>query len=120
MTNGKEILILDDDQAIVEALTLMLEDAGYAVRMWQGRETVEDLLENVPGMLLLDIWLSGKDGRDLCRYLRSQPKTKHLPIILISANDAIGRIAREVGADDYLAKPFSMREVLAKVGKYLP
>lgn len=119
MTNSKEVLIVDDNPSIVEVLSLMLEDASYAVRTLREGETLETLQENVPGVLLLDIWMSGTDGRDLCRYLKSQPATRHLPIILISANNNIQRIASEVGADDYLAKPFSMKEVIAKVGKYL-
>ncbi|HZS76464.1 MAG TPA: response regulator [Ktedonobacteraceae bacterium] len=119
MNSSSEVLIVDDDPAIVEALSLMLEDAGYAVRTLREGETFEALQENVPGVLLLDIWLSGRDGSAICSYLKSQPATRHLPIILISANNNIVRIAADVGADDYLAKPFSMKEVVAKVGKYL-
>ena len=119
MNNTQDVLIADDDPAIVEALSLMLEDAGYATRTLREGETLETLQEDLPAVLLLDIWMSGRNGRDVCKYLKSQPATQHLPIILISAHSDIQRIAKEAGADDYLAKPFRMKEVIAKVGKYL-
>lgn len=119
MTTSNDVLILDDDPEIVEALSLMLEDAGYLVRTLRSDDTLESLQENVPGVLLLDVWLSGRDGRDICKYLKSQSATYRLPIILISANNNIHRLAGEAGADDSLAKPFSLQEVVAKVSKYL-
>ncbi len=119
MNNTKNVLIADDDPAIVEALSLMLEDAGYEIRTLHEGESLETIHEDLPGVLLLDIWMSGKDGRDICKHLKSQEATRHLPIILVSANNDIKRIAQESGADDYLAKPFGMNDVLAKVGKYL-
>lgn len=119
MTEKKEVLIVDDDPAIVEALSLMLEDAGYATRTLGEGETLEALQENLPGVILLDVWMSGRDGRDICRYLKSQPATQHVSIIFISAHNHVQRFTEEAGADGYLAKPFSMKEVLATVGKYL-
>lgn len=119
MNNTKSVLIIDDDPAIVEALSLMLEDAGFVLRTLRKGETLETMHEDLPGVLLLDIWMSGKDGRDICKHLKRQKATDHLPIILISANNDIQRIAKEAGADDYLAKPFGMKEVIAKVEKYL-
>lgn len=119
MNTIKSVLIADDDPAIVEALSLMLEDAGYTLRTLHEGETLETMREDLPGVLLLDIWMSGKDGREICKHLKSQKATQHLPIILVSANNDIKRIANESGADDYLAKPFGMKEVIAKVAKYI-
>lgn len=122
MNKTKDVLIADDNPAIVEALSLMLEDAGYTIRTLHAGASYESMLEmiqqDVPCVLLLDIWMSGKDGRDICTYLKSQEMTHYLPIILISANSDLQRIAQESGADDYLAKPFGMKELIAKVGKY--
>ena len=115
----KSILILDDDPAIIEALSLLLEDAGYTMRTFSEGETLENMHADLPGVVLLDIWMSGKDGRDVCTLLKSQETTRDIPIILISAHRDIERIAKEAGADDFLAKPFGMREVVAKLGKYL-
>jgi two-component system alkaline phosphatase synthesis response regulator PhoP len=116
---NRDVLIIDDNPAIVEVLSLMLEDSGYTIRTLQEGETLETLQKDLPGVLLLDIWMSGRDGRDICKHLKSQPATQHLPIILISAHKDIKHITKEVGADDYLAKPFSMKEVITKVEKYL-
>ena len=101
MNSTQDVLIVDDNVAIVEALSLILEDAGYAIRTLHEGETLENMQGVLPGVLLLDIRLSGKDGRDICRHLKSQPATQHLPIILISANNDIRRLANEAGADDY-------------------
>ncbi|GLV59230.1 hypothetical protein KDH_60570 [Dictyobacter sp. S3.2.2.5] len=119
MNSTRDVLIADDDPAVVEAMSSIFEDAGYTIRNLREDETLETLQEDLPKVLLLDIWMSGKDGRDICKRLKSQPATQHLPIILISANNNIQRIATEVGADDYLAKPSSMAEILTKVEKYL-
>ncbi|HYX51713.1 MAG TPA: response regulator [Ktedonobacteraceae bacterium] len=119
MNKSKDVLILDDDPDIVEALALILEDAGYTTRKLHMVETLDILQDDLPGVIFLDIWMSGIDGRDICRHLKSQPATRHIPIILISANTNIQWIAKEVGADDYVAKPFDLEEVVAKVRKYL-
>ncbi|GCE06023.1 response regulator [Dictyobacter aurantiacus] len=119
MNSTGDVLIADDDPAIVEAISAIFEDAGYTIRNLREGETLETLQEDLPRVLLLDIWMSGKDGRDICRHLKSQPATRHLPIILISANNNIQQIAAEIGADGYLAKPCTMAEILATVEKYL-
>ena len=122
MNKTRDVLIADDNPAITEALSLMLEDAGYTIRKLHAGVSFETMLDmiqkDVPGVLLLDIWMSGTDGRDICKHLKNQETTRNIPIILISANSDLQRIAQEVGADDYLAKPFGMKEVIAKVGKY--
>lgn len=119
MDARKDVLIVDDDPDIVEALSMILEDVGYTTQKLYNVETLDILQGDLPGVILLDIWMSGMDGRDICRYLKSQPSTEHVPIILISANNAVHRIAKEVGANDCLAKPFDLEEVVEKVRKYL-
>ena len=115
----KRILIADDDQGILDVLTLFLEEEGYAVETTVDGGTLRALEQNFPDLLLLDIWMSGWHGRDVCRYLKSQPATQHLPIILVSANRETESIAREAGADDFLAKPFNLGDVLKKIEKYV-
>ena len=119
MNNQKDVLIMDDDPDIVEVLSMILEDAGFSTRTLNARDTPETLKDDLPGVILLDVWMSGRDGRDICRYLKSQQLTRDLPIIFISANNNIQQFVTDAGADDYLAKPFNMDEVIAKVGKYL-
>lgn len=114
----KRVLIADDDPGILEAMQIMLEDSGYDVRITEDGQAVRDLKDDLPDVLILDIWMSGMNGADICQYLKSQHRTKHLPIILCSANKDTRRLAQGCGADDFLAKPFEMTDFLAKVEKY--
>jgi DNA-binding response OmpR family regulator len=115
----KKILIADDDQAILDAMTLMLEDEGYGVATTIDGHSVQNMHEDLPDLLLLDIWMSGMNGRDICKHLKSQKLTKHMPIIIVSANKDTKKIALECGADDFIAKPFQMKVLLEKVAKYI-
>jgi DNA-binding response OmpR family regulator len=111
----KKILIADDDLAILEVLTIFLEEMGYEVETTYDGHSLRTFEHGYPDVLLLDIWLSGVNGRDLCRYFKSQEKTRHLPILLISANRNMQRIACEAGADDFIAKPFDLDKLLDKI-----
>jgi CheY-like chemotaxis protein len=73
----------------------------------------------LPDLLLLDIWMSGIDGRDICKELKQKENTKKIPIVLISASREIERSALEAGADDFLAKPFEIDDLLEKIEKHL-
>lgn len=118
---SKKIMIADDDTGILEAMQMMLEDAGYEVMATPDGKTVHDMqdgLEELPDVLLLDIWMSGMDGTDICRHLKSQNRTKHIPIILCSANKDTRKLAKACGANDFLAKPFEMNDLLGKVKRY--
>lgn len=114
------ILIVDDDPDILDALELVLEDAGYQVTTSPKGEDAESLTaQNLPQLLILDVLLSGKDGRDICHKLKSQPSTKKLPIIMISAHPSAEKSIRKVGADAFLAKPFNINVLLANVSKFI-
>ena len=115
----KKILIADDDPAILEVLTLFREDVGYEVETTHDGHTLQAFEHGHPDLLLLDIWMSGWNGRDLCRFLKSQEETRHLPILLVSANRDMERIAREAGADDFIAKPFDLDKLLEKIERLL-
>jgi DNA-binding response OmpR family regulator len=115
---SKKILIAEDDEGILEAMKIMLELEDYEVKTTVDGKAIHDMKEELPDLLLLDIWMSGMDGRDICKYLKSQEHTKHIPIILMSASKETEKTAREVGADDFLAKPFELDELVAMVEKY--
>ncbi len=115
----KKILIADDDPAILEALSLMLEETGYIVKTTVDGKTAQDMKDELPNLLLLDVWMAGMDGRDICKHLKKQQKTKDIPIILISANRDVEGMAKECGADGFIAKPFEMKDFLSKIKKYL-
>jgi DNA-binding response OmpR family regulator len=117
-SNKKKILIADDDRAILDALKLMLEEVGYEVNTSSDGKTIQTVKKYYPDLLLLDIWMSGVDGRDICKELKAYELTKHIPIIMISANRDTETIAKESGADDFLTKPFGMNDLLSKVEKH--
>lgn len=113
----KKIFIADDDEAIVDATSLMLEVMGYEVSHTLNGATVPAALRNKPDLLLLDIWMSGMDGRDICKQLKADPETVDIPVLMISASRDIRESALASGADDFLAKPFEMNALLDKIEK---
>lgn len=115
----KKIMIADDEKDIIEVLSLILEDAGYEVSSTANSETAKKVHEYLPDLLLLDVWMKGVDGRDICKYLKSQNVTKNIPIIMISAHNETKKIALEAGANDYITKPFDMDLLLSKVKENL-
>lgn len=115
----KRILVADDDPGIGDMLQIMLEDAGYEVEIEVNGQAVQQMIEPFPDLLILDIRLSGTDGRTICEQLKRQPATRYIPIILLSAHKDTQQIAREAGADAFLMKPFEMADLLAFVAQYV-
>lgn len=110
-----KILVVDDERPIADILKFNLEKEGYEVILaFDGIEAVELAFSEHPDLILLDLMLPGKDGMDVCREVRARLQT---PIIMLTAKD--GEIDKvlglEFGADDYVTKPFSTRELLARV-----
>jgi two-component system alkaline phosphatase synthesis response regulator PhoP len=111
------ILVVEDDRDIAELIGRYLEKAGFSVELLgTGRAALDALLEQLPDLLVLDLMLPGMDGIELCRTVRANERTAHLPIIMVTARaEESERIAGlDVGADDYLAKPFSPNELVAR------
>ncbi len=116
----KKILVVDDEPDILEFLQVILEEEGYAVLTSDKGEFLEQLHNGgLPDLILVDVLLSGKDGREIVKHLKSQEETKHIPVIMFSAHPSAEQTAREAGAEDFLAKPFEIDELLAKVATYL-
>lgn len=112
---GKKILVVDDEKPIADILKFNLEKEGFEIVMaHDGDEAIEKATEEQPDMVLLDIMLPGKDGLEVCREIR---KSSEMPIIMLTAKDSeIDKVlGLELGADDYVTKPFSTRELLARV-----
>lgn len=109
-------MIADDDPGIVDAVEMILDFHGYDV---SSTFNATDLLfikpSQYPDALLLDIWMPGCDGRDICRQLKAQDETRQIPVLMISASKDISASAFEAGADDFLAKPFDMQELINKI-----
>ena len=115
----KKILIADDDPDILDVLTLILEEEGYAVETTHDGFTLRTFEHGLPDLLLLDIWMSGWNGRDICQFLRNQEGTRMLPIVLLSANRETAAIAKEAGADNFITKPFDLPILLSTLKRYL-
>ncbi len=113
MNQPKKIFISDDEMDILDILTLMLQAQGYMVRTTVDPNTLFELKdEELPDIILLDIWMTGVDGRDICNQLKQTERTKDIPVIFISANSNIQEIAESCNAQGYIAKPFEMAEML--------
>ena len=116
------ILIVEDEHALMELLRYNFEKSGYAVEvLGNGDQADARLKETVPDVLLLDWVLPGLSGIELCRRLRQSSATKHLPIVMLTARgDELDKVRGfETGADDYVVKPFSVHELLARVAALL-
>ncbi|MDQ2720142.1 MAG: response regulator [Bacteroidota bacterium] len=115
----KKILITDDDAGIQDIFRIIFERAGYEVDIFS--EAIP-ILENdfkCPDLFLLDKQLSGHDGLNVCRFLKNQSSTKEIPVIIVSATPGIGEMANAAGADDFIEKPFQIKELLKKVEKWI-
>lgn len=118
----KTILVVDDDRDILDAMELLLEDAGYYVVKSEKGEAAEALAKNghtLPQLLILDMFLSGKDGRTIAQFLKSQDKTKALPILMMSAHPNAADSVKQTGADAFLPKPFDIDELLDMIRTYV-
>lgn len=113
----KKIAVVDDDLDILHAIQFVLEDAGYEVTASEKGEFAENLAKQncLPDLLILDVLLSGKDGRAICQKLKSKKETQHLPILMISAHPSAQQTVSAAGADDFLPKPFDIDALLEKV-----
>src|SRR5262245_58815095 len=112
------VLIVEDDADIASLVKLYLEKAGHAVDVIEtGDEALARLRTDAPELLILDVMLPGIDGLSICRAVRGRAETKAIPIIILSARaDESDRIhGLELGADDYIVKPFSPKELVARV-----
>lgn len=110
---GKTILVVDDDESILDAISLILEDSGYTIiTLSKGNQTIEKAIALTPDLILLDVLMSGSDGRDICKMLKSDERTKAIPVVMISAHPSAKKDLMAYGADDFLAKPFDTDDLL--------
>ena len=118
------ILIIEDDPDIAEALSYALQKNDFKTRIaLDGEEGLSASLDkfNPPSVILLDLLLPGMNGFELCRRLRNEVLTRTTPIVIVSARASDKEIATsaELGADDYIVKPFSIREVVGRINSLL-
>lgn len=118
MMSGERVLVVDDEKDILELVRYNLAREGYHVTsVTSGEEALREVRGQVPDLVILDLMLPGVDGLDVCRQLRNDTRTAHTPIVMLTAKgeetDIV--IGLELGADDYITKPFSPKVLLARV-----
>ncbi len=115
---ARKILVVDDEAVLVETIAYNLEQAGYrVVTAADGSSALDAARSEIPDLIILDVMLPGMDGLEVCRQLRRESSTATTPIVMLTAkSDEIDKVVGlEVGADDYVTKPFGRRELLARV-----
>lgn len=119
----RSVLIVDDEPNIVLSLQFLMKKAGFDVRTARdGEEALAEIARAAPDLVLLDVMMPKRDGFDICQTVRANPAWQGIRIVLLTAK---GRdVEREkglaLGADDYVTKPFSTRDVLARIEKLVP
>ncbi len=116
------ILVVEDEPNIVESLSFLMKKAGFIVRVARdGNTAIRTIESEAPDLVLLDIMMPRRDGYEVCRTIRANPDWDRVRIIMLSAKgrDLDRRKGLELGADDYITKPFSTREIVVRVREIL-
>ncbi|MEO3407541.1 response regulator [Mucilaginibacter sp. CAU 1740] len=116
----KKILLVEDDEDILDIMNYMLTDEGYEVLRSNGEDALAQAISEQPDLVLLDHRLQTVWGADICRALKADERTRHIPVIMVSAAMNVEATAREAGADRVMLKPFGLLEMLALVAETLP
>lgn len=117
---NKRVLICDDDTGIVDVTSIILADAGYDIEVCPHGDEIIDTVRNFkPDLILLDLWMPGPGGAAIAQLLKTKARTKNIPIVIVSANKDTATIVNNIGADDYLCKPFDIVDLEQIVKKYV-
>lgn len=111
-----KILLIDDDPDVRQVMSLLLKKEGYEVDTASRKEeALEKLATAMPSLILLDVLLSGADGRQLCKEIKASEKTRSIPVIMFSGHPGAALQFEMYGADDFIAKPFNTNMLLEKL-----
>ena len=114
------ILVVDDDLDILVVMEILLTMKGFSVEVTAKWESTFEKIDSFrPDLILLDVLISGNDGRTICKQLKSQEGTRNIPIIMFSAHPSAAATIADYGADDFIAKPFDVNDLVAKVNRQL-
>jgi DNA-binding response OmpR family regulator len=115
---SKGVLICDDDEGILEVTRIILQSKGFQVETLSNSEMIYQKIDEFkPDLILLDLWMPVLSGEEITRTLKSDKNYSQIPIIIFSANKDTKKVAQEIGADDYLSKPFNIEELETIVEK---
>ena len=116
----KKILVADDDIDILTLVKMTLGMQGFKVDAVSNWKDIDDRVNQfVPDLILLDVSLGGADGRDICKRLKQQAGTKHIPVILFSANVEMGESIKECQAEAFIAKPYELSHFLTTIRSHI-
>ena len=111
-----KIIIVDDSRDLLEVLKFFLEEKGYEVEtVTREQDLIEVISSYLPDLIILDIYLAGEDGREICKELRRHQDTRYLCILMFSASTTALINYKEYGADGYIEKPFGLNEIVEKI-----
>lgn len=115
------IWVIDDDTAVLEAVSTILKDEGYEVLLINDPLAVKSTIENEnpPQLIFLDILMAGMDGQEVAQLVKNSEKTKQVPIVMLSANIQVEEIAKKSHAEGFLKKPFNIEELIQTTKKYI-
>lgn len=120
MKDKHKILVVDDDMDILSVMTISLKDNGYEVEgTLNGDEVIRRAEKFKPDLIIMDVYLSGSNGKDICKKLKEAKRTSDIPIILISASTQLRNTVRECGADGFINKPFDNADLLYGIDNFL-
>ena len=120
MPDKTKILVVDDDSGIGEMLQTLLEFYGFDVEVTEQPEETEKIIqEEEIDLVMLDMLISGVNGTDVCARLRQNPETAEVPVLMMSALHDAGKKCKEAGANDFIAKPFEMEELISRINGIL-
>ncbi|MBA2248725.1 MAG: response regulator transcription factor [Chitinophagaceae bacterium] len=115
-----KILVVDDDVDILAVMEILFTMKGFDVEVTAKWENTFDKIKSFnPDLILLDVLISGNDGRTICKQLKAEEETKQIPVIMFSAHPSAAATIAEYGADDFIAKPFDVNDLLDKVNFHL-
>lgn len=115
----KRILLCDDDKSIADLVKIILEQNHFEVKLlFNGKGILKRVKEFMPGLILLDLWMPGIQGRDIVKIIKADPETQKIPIIIFSALNEVEQETRTSGADDFIVKPFDIDQLLQVIRKY--
>jgi two-component system phosphate regulon response regulator PhoB len=118
MPPSPQVLIVDDERDLVRLLEFNLQQAGFeTAAAYTGMEALERVRQRIPDLVVLDLMLPDIPGTEVCRQIKASPRTRHVPVLMLTARtDEVDRVVGfEVGADDFVTKPFSVRELVLRI-----
>jgi len=115
-----KLLIIDDDEDISAMLFLLLRSKDFEVAVVTKSEDIFHKIKTYqPDIILLDVFLTGYDGRVICKQLKFHPDSKHIPVIMVSGDDEVLQTVKQYGANDFIQKPFEEDDLLSKINNLI-